>query len=69
MHLTQVNSHQKVKDEATYLNKLADAAAEEQHQVSGYWRSQKTRHILPNQKVQLYIDGEQYDEDIAEQLN
>ena len=43
-----------------YMNKLADAAAGEQNQVKGFWKSQANYSILPRKMVQLYIDGEEY---------
>ena len=33
VHLTWVEGQQKVKNKATYTNKLADAVVDEQHQV------------------------------------
>ena len=47
------------------MKRLADDTAAKQHQVRGNWESQANFTMLPVQMVQLYIEREQYDGDVA----
>ena len=59
-----VKSHQdgNLSKEAK-MNQEADTHANLQHGERGWWKSRNTMGMLPEQKVQIFFDGDQYDRD------
>ena len=68
MAIEWVESHQKVQKLSQYLNSVAGKTASLQHLSVGNWANISVRYMLPNEQVQLYLQGTLVENNIKKEI-